>query len=130
MQEFTLRMLFNTVQYTVSHPLEASYRCLPNPPFASDPMQLKAIGVLSKVFDEVMVARDQPVPPMQKPPAAPQASKAQTPMSSLNALFWGGSRKAREEPKTQQKPKEFIPVPCAPKGLYLYGGCGCGKTLM
>lgn len=133
--ELTLSILLNRMNAVVNHPLEGSYHCLPCPPFHPDAKQLDAIKVLIKNFDEVVAAQSQPIPPMQLPPLPSKAvsARAQGSLGMFSSLFGGvskrnGTEKAEEKPK--QKPIEFVPTPCAPKGAYLYGGNGCGKTVL
>lgn len=133
--ELTLSILLNRMNAVVNHPLEGSYHCLPCPPFHPDAKQLDAIKVLIKNFDEVVAAQSQPIPPMQLPPLPSKAvsARAQGSLGMFSSLFGGvskrnGTEKAEEKPK--QKSIEFVPTPCAPKGAYLYGGNGCGKTVL
>ena len=128
----TLSILLNRMSATVSHPLEGSYHCLPRPPFHSDPNQLKALEALKVVFDNVVAAHRKPVP------AAPRVSKQASPSAAPTAFasIFGAFSRARAPVAESRRDAKgavtetFVPTPNAPKGAYLYGGCGCGKTIL
>lgn len=125
----TLAILHNRMNQTVGHPLEGSYHCLPRPPFRSDPKQLEAIEILKVVFDEVLAAHAKPLPTVVQPPAPRPKAKAASSGGMFGSLFGAGKKvqPATEKPKVVALPP---PKPNAPKGAYLYGGCGCGKTVL
>merc|ERR1711998_496216 len=105
------------------------YHCLPCPPFHPDPKQLEAIEVLKKVFDDVIVAHAKPLPPKQLPPQVKAAKEEGSSLGMFSSLF-GGASKKKDAPKKPPKPVDFVPTPVAPKGAYMYGGCGSGKTVL
>lgn len=123
--ELTLAILLNRMSNAVQHPLDGSYQCLPRPPFHSDPKQLEAIEILKKVFDEVVVAHTKPVPVPPKPVPKKEPPSG---FGMFGSMFGGKKSKAKAA-----KPQALVlppPRPNAPKGAYLYGGCGCGKTVL
>jgi predicted ATPase len=124
--DLTMAILHNRMNQVVDHPLEGSYHCLPRPPFHSDPKQLEAIGTLKVIFNEVVEAHSKPIP-TPPPPVVPKQEAEKS--GGMFASMFGGTRKTKpkEAPKIVEPPP---PTPNAPKGAYLYGGCGCGKTVL
>lgn len=129
--DMTLQILLNRMNQTVTHPLEGSYHCLPCPPFHPDPKQLEAIEVLKKVFEEVIESHSNPLPAKQSPPPPPKApGSVGGSLGMFSSVFGGTSKQKQANPQPPPKPVEFIPRPMAPKGAYLHGGCGSGKTVL
>lgn len=77
-----------------------------------DPRQRKTIARLQTLHDELLAYAASGPEPEQ-----PQ----QAPASSSLFSFFGGGQKPSAPPARASK---------APKGLYIYGGVGCGKTMM
>jgi len=126
--DITMAILRNRMSQTVGHPLEGSYNCLPRPPFHSDPKRLKAIEILKVVFDEVVIAHAKPIPTVVQPPKPREEPAAG---GGMFASMFGGARKTKKPAAQKPKASELPPPkPNAPKGAYLYGGCGCGKTVL
>lgn len=111
------------------HPLEGSYHCLPNPPFRRDPLQLEAISKLRTVYDEVVDAHSKPIPALP-PPQPARKQDAGRSVGGLSALFGGARRTNLSALPAPPLAPRVAPQPNAPKGAYLYGGCGCGKTVL
>jgi len=131
--DMTMAILANRMKQTAVHPLEGSYFCLPSPPFVPDPKQIWAIEKLKVVFDEVVAKHSQPPPePQTKPLPRATAPRQQKSAGLFASMFSGGNRdRAKAPPKTKPMTKVVaLPMPNAPKGVYLYGGCGCGKTVL
>eukprot|EP00928_Gymnodinium_smaydae_P004052 TRINITY_DN11418_c0_g1_i1.p1 TRINITY_DN11418_c0_g1~~TRINITY_DN11418_c0_g1_i1.p1 ORF type:complete len:584 (+),score=66.54 TRINITY_DN11418_c0_g1_i1:56-1807(+) len=127
--DMTLKILANRMEQVVTHPLEGSYYCLPTPPFHPDPKQLAAISKLKHIYDEVIAAHAQPLPPIQRPP--PVKEEKNSGGGIFSSMFGGFTKtKAPEKKCAPKAPPEFIPKPNAAKGAYLYGGVGCGKTVL
>jgi predicted ATPase len=126
--DVTMAILRNRMSQMVGHPLEGSYHCLPRPPFHSDPKQLQAIETLRNVYDEVVVAHSQPIP-VVSPPQKPKEDAA-GPSLGMFASMFGGVRKTKPAPAKTKAAELLPPKPNAPKGAFLYGGCGCGKTVL
>jgi len=126
--DLTLSILLNRINTVVNHPLKGSYHCLPRPPFHSDPRQLAAIEVLIRVFDEVVAAHARPLPQAVAPPR----NQAEPANIGVFASVFGGLRKTRPVPSGARARVAEAPPPApdAPRGAYLYGGCGCGKTVL
>jgi len=75
----------------------------------------------------VLVAHSKPLPVVVQPPKPKEEAAAS---GGMFASLFGGTRKtkpAAAKPKSAEVPP---PKPNAPKGAYLYGGCGCGKTVL
>jgi len=127
--DVTMAVVRSRMEFTGDlHPIEGSYNCLPNPPFRRDPMQLQVVAKLKPIYDEVLAAHLKPIPTV-----APSAPKKAAPVESIGvfASFFGGVRKTKPaKPAVAPVAKAEVPRPNAPKGIYLYGGCGCGKTVM
>jgi len=109
------------------HPIEGSYNCLPNPPFKRDPRQLAAVAKLRVVYDEVLAAHLKPIPVVASSTKKPAPAAEST---GVFASFFGGVRRTKPAKPAPTAAKAEVPKPNAPKGLYLYGGCGCGKTVL
>merc|ERR1719223_1075071 len=119
------------MKQTAVHPLEGSYFCLPSPPFVPDPKQLQAIEKLKVIFDDLVARRcDSPPELKYKPLSKVPAQRQQKPAGGLFASMFSGGKKPKAPPKTKVVKAEAVPMPNAPKGVYLYGGCGCGKTVL
>eukprot|EP00928_Gymnodinium_smaydae_P043254 TRINITY_DN29020_c0_g2_i1.p1 TRINITY_DN29020_c0_g2~~TRINITY_DN29020_c0_g2_i1.p1 ORF type:complete len:641 (+),score=119.33 TRINITY_DN29020_c0_g2_i1:61-1983(+) len=125
------------------HPLEGAYRCLPSRHFLPDERQLKAIETLKVVYDEVLTASKNPCArsPAPRSMAAPPQPvvPARTTLPSFAAFAAGAAaalRQARGAQATKrggEPPRASAgraPISTAPRGAYLYGGCGCGKTVL
>jgi len=128
--DMTMAILANRMKQTVVHPLEGSYFCLPSPPFVPDPKQLQAIQKLKVIFDDLVARRSESPPELKhKPLPKATAPHQQKPAGGLFASMFS-SKKAKAPPQTKVVKAEAVPMPNAPKGVYLYGGCGCGKTVL
>lgn len=114
------------------HPLLGSYYCLPSPPFKHDPLQVDIVKRLGVVFDAVIAAASQPLlePKLTSAPDVQKKPRKAATGGSFSSIF-GSLNKPKGQNSAKQRPKkQGIPVPQATTGAYLYGGCGCGKTVM
>lgn len=94
-----------------------------------DPRQEAVMAKLSKLADTVQHY----IPPMRSSSstrAAPKAAAQKNSGGFFGGLFGGGS-KSTSAPKPQQPQVERLNIPAGvEKGLYVWGGCGTGKTFM
>jgi len=113
------------------HPLRGSYFCLPNPPFRQDPMQLDVLerGLLP-TFKAVVEGGQGPSKPSTSAPRS-AAPKVQAPRGGgfFGSLFSGVQSRPAGGKNGLAKPKP-VPVSVAPRGVYMHGGTGCGKTVL
>eukprot|EP00933_Yihiella_yeosuensis_P004182 TRINITY_DN10839_c0_g4_i1.p1 TRINITY_DN10839_c0_g4~~TRINITY_DN10839_c0_g4_i1.p1 ORF type:complete len:614 (+),score=123.56 TRINITY_DN10839_c0_g4_i1:83-1843(+) len=114
------------------HPLEGSYASLPRPPFHADPVQLQAIQRLKEVFDEVVAASSSATTSSLQFEAKKKDVPFQNSQISVFASLFGGIRRQNREKDAKREVAILPPAPKpnAPKGAYLYGGCGTGKTVL
>jgi cell division protein ZapE len=62
-------------------------------------------------------------------PRKPKQPEAQT--RGVFASLFGGAKKTKQAAsKPVRAVEQLPPKPNAPKGAYIYGGCGCGKTVL
>ena len=114
-----------------------------------DPLQLSAIEQLERLHNDLLAWRPPPPPPPPPPPKestwkGPQMDAYGEPIgggtfytgvknegddgglfSRLTGLFGGGANDLGEGAEP-----ELSTGVAAPKGVYLYGGSGCGKSMM
>lgn len=129
--DITMSIVRNRMSHPeMLHPMEGSYYCLPSPPFYQDPRQLAAVKVLRVVYDEVLAAHLKPIPAVA--PSVPKKPVPPKESAGIFASFFGGVRRTKPgaKPTPAPVPVAAVPRPAGPKGAYLYGGCGCGKTVL
>merc|ERR1712217_568133 len=75
--------------------------------------------------DQILVAHSKPLPVVEQP-QRPRPKAASS--GGMFSLF--GRTKKTQAPVAKPRANDLPPKPNAPKGAYLYGGCGCGKTVL
>merc|ERR1712241_846380 len=101
-----------------------------------DGAQQACIQQMTGIYDAVIANPSRTKVSVRRKPAAAPAAKAKSKVKKPAGMFSGiSSMFSAKQPKPQAAaPKRGggAPTPNYPgqKGLYLYGGCGCGKTLL
>lgn len=129
-----LSILQNRFNYTDSvHPIEGAYLCLPQPLFREDAGQVACIQELKAIWDTVVMDWQthgwtpkslKMVPDRNAKPVAQAKPKTQEKGGFFSSVF-GSSKAAAPPPKLP-----MVAMPQAPRGLWMYGGNGCGKTVL
>jgi len=130
-----LGILQNRFNHTGSvHPIEGAYLCLPQPLFIEDAGQVACIQELKAIWNTVVMDWQsngwtpkslKMVPDRKaKPPAQAEPKKEEKKGGFFSSVF-GSSRATAPPPKIP-----MMAAPQAPKGLWMYGGNGCGKTIL
>jgi len=136
-----LGILQTRFNYTSSvHPLEGAYMCLPSPPFQKDEAQTKCIKKLIEVWDKVVADWEKNGTKALPLKMVPDPKIMFTSLSEGGSSMFEGSSlfesltgklyssKGKAAPTPPKPPMKAEPQ--AAKGLYLYGGSGCGKTIL
>jgi protein AFG1 len=130
-----LGILQNRFNHTGSvHPIEGAYLCLPQPLFREDAGQVACIQELKAIWDTVVMDWQSKgwkpknlkmVPDRNaKLPAQEEPKKEEKKGGFFSSVF-GASTPAVPPPKLP-----MMAAPQAPKGLWMYGGNGCGKSIL
>jgi len=107
------------------HPVLASYASLPCPPFVHNERQLDVVTTLSRIYDAT-VSDWQSGEIRRAKPRRPPAPKAAPSKGLFGGLF---SRKEEKKVTTPKKVEAYTPPEyLAPKGAYIVGSSGSGKT--
>jgi predicted ATPase len=96
---------------------------------AEDPLQVRVLEQFDRLYDEVM--RYSP-PSSAGPKVASQTvrPKKKVEPKSLWSSFFSSSDDDDSSPSTPAMPAREPAAVSAPRGIYLWGGVGCGKTFM
>jgi len=120
-----------------NHPLAASYTAFcKEAGLHHDSAQQACIQQMMGIFDAVIANPSRTQVSVRRKPAAAPAAKAKSKAKKPAGMFSGISSMfgaSRSKPQAAAPKKERVAsTPNYPgqKGLYLYGGCGCGKTLL
>jgi len=111
------------------HPVGAAYDCLPSPPFETNAIQQDCLKLMVKVHDQVVkdFTKTGGRPKPLKYKRAGKATKAPPAVGFMSSLF----AKAPPPAKAAAADKPVMrAIPQCAKGMYLYGGTGCGKTVL
>jgi len=114
------------------HPLEGAYMCLPNPPFEKSQAQDACIQLLVQVWNEVVAdwqANGSAPKALTMVPDLAATPKA-TPVPKETVSGWRSFLSSVKASPAKKPEVHMKAKPQAPKGLYLVGGSGCGKTIL
>ena len=91
-----------------------------------DPHQKEAVDRLAALARQIDRDLDEPPPPAPPPPPQPSSSGS----GGFFGSFFGGSKKEPKKAASTAQAKHHGRWPKGTRGLYLWGGVGCGKTML
>jgi cell division protein ZapE len=136
-REWSSKRSMTTSSRDGNHPLEASYSAFcKEAGLQRDGTQQACIQQMMGIYDAVTANPSRTQVSVRRKPAAAPVAKAKPKAKKSAGMFSGISsmfNSSRAKPQAAApKRAAVVSAPSYPgqKGLYLYGGCGCGKTLL
>lgn len=93
----------------------------------SDPNQLKVIGKLDRLWSSLQRYQHAPVSVVAATPTQPKTSSDSGGGGFFSSMI-GGTQPTKKSEPTAEAPIE-MPKRGTPRGIYFWGGVGCGKTM-